>query len=419
VNTPAGDPDWARLLAAARRSLERTGGSMAGTVAITAPSDAERRIVIGITGVHRSATALRLAVRLGELDAYLTQAFGKGLEAVVAESVGTPLRDRPGERRREAAAREALLRQADTSIHAGADWFQRWMAVLGGDGTLTRIVRSGWDFGAALRVLDALPARDEPAPAFAERVLADTKALGDATLRGLVLRAVALWQDSDPATTAEQERALWESVGVVPDDLASQVLVLNIPATGGVLADWLRQATPVGLPVRLTLHQLRVAPLVMTAADVFVTENPAVLRAASTLGPTAPPMVCTEGVPSAAAHQLLASAPEAVLWWRNDFDWPGVRMTAAALARYPTARPWRMAAADYRAAAGEGPVLIGSPAPTPWDPALSDEMRRIGRAVMEERVLAALIDDLQVRKSQALRNSTSTGASTSGATSCV
>ncbi len=228
-------------------------------------------------------------------------------------------------------------------------------------------------------------------------VLADTKALGDSTLRGLVLRAVALWQDSDPATTAEQERALWESVGVVPDDLASQVLVLNIPATGGIIADWLRQATTLGLPVRLTLHQLRVAPFVMTAADVFVTENPAILRAASTLGPAAPPMVCTEGVPSAAAHRLLASAPDVVLWWRNDFDWPGVRMTTAALARYPTARPWRMTAADYLAAGGEGPFLAGSPVSTPWDPSLSDEMRRVGRAVMEVRLLAILIDDLRAQ----------------------
>jgi hypothetical protein len=36
--------------------------------------------------------------------------------------------------------------------------------------------------------------------------------------------------------------------------------------------------------------------------------------------------------------------------------------------------------------------------PTPWDPSLSDEMRRVGRAVMEERLLATLIDDLRARK---------------------
>jgi uncharacterized protein (TIGR02679 family) len=395
VTDPAQDPDWARLLAAARRSLERTGGSLDATVAITGPTDAERRVIIGITGVHRSAAASRIAVRLSELDAYLAQAVGRGLLLVLRDPEGPPLRDRPGERRREVAAREELLARAQRSVHSGDEWFDRWLAGLRVDGTLTRIVRSGFEFDAVIRVLDALPAADEPAPAFAERVLADTKALGDGTLRGLVLRAVALWQGSDPATTAEQERALWESVGVVPDDLASQVLVLNVPATGGLVAGWLRGAAAVGLPVRLTLHQLRAFPIVVPAKEIFVTENPAVLRAASALGAAAPPLVCTEGVPSVAVHRLLSSASGAILHWRNDFDWPGVRMTAAGLARYPAARPWRMAAADYRAAGAEGPPLVGAPGPTPWDPALRLAMGLAGRAVMEERLLPALIDDLR------------------------
>jgi Protein of unknown function C-terminus (DUF2399) len=53
-----------------------------------------------------------------------------------------------------------------------------------------------------------------------------------------------------------------------------------------------------------------------------VTENPAVLRAACFFGPSAPAMVCTEGVPSPAAHRLLGQAASATLRWRNDFDWP-------------------------------------------------------------------------------------------------
>jgi uncharacterized protein (TIGR02679 family) len=403
VTDPAHDPDWARLLVAARRSLERTGGSLDGTVTLARPTDAERRIVIGVTGVHRSAAASRIAVRLGELDAYLSQAFGRGLALVLQDPDGAPLRDRPGERRREDAARERWLARAAESVHSGADWFDRWLAALRVDGTLTRIVRTGFDFGSVIRVLDALPAADEPAPAFAERVLADTKALGDATLRGLVLRAVALWQGGEPATSAEQERSLWESVGVVPDDLASQVLVLNIPATGGLVAEWLRGAAAVGLPVRLTLHQLRAFPLAVPADEIFVTENPAVLRAASALGPAAPPLVCTEGVPSVAVHRLLAAAPGANLLWRNDFDWPGVRMTAAGLARYPAARPWRMGAADYREAGADGPPLLGTPAPTPWEPGLRVAMSIAGRAVMEERLLPTLIEDLRQAGQRAVR----------------
>lgn len=198
-----------------------------------------------------------------------------------------------------------------------------------------------------IRVLDALPAADEPIPAFADRVLDDTKALTDGPLRGLVLRAVAAWQQAALPVDGERERALWESVGLVPDNLASQVLVLNVPATGGLLGRWLTEAAQAGVPMRVTLHQLRLAPLALACGEVYVCENPAVLRAATTaLGPQAPPLICTEGVPSVAVHTLLHAAPGAVIRWRNDFDWTGVRLTAAALQRYPGAVPWRMTAAD-------------------------------------------------------------------------
>ena len=45
-----------------------------------------------------------------------------------------------------------------------------------------------------VRVLDALPAPDEPMPVFADRVLHDTKALTDGGLRGILLRALAVWR---------------------------------------------------------------------------------------------------------------------------------------------------------------------------------------------------------------------------------
>jgi uncharacterized protein (TIGR02679 family) len=396
VSTPqrlGDDPAWARLLAAARRSLERTGGALHGAVSLAAPSDAERLVVIGVTGTHRSAGSGRLTVRLAELDEHLRAAYGTSLAEAVAH--GAPLRDRPGEARREAAARDTLVALALRSRHAGTAWYEDWLDALRRDGTLTRVVRAGLPFAEAVRVLDALPASDEPMPVFADRVLHDTKALTDGPLRALVLRAVAAWQDLPPPVGAEQERALWEAVGVVPDDLASQVLVLNVPASGGgVVGSWLSQACHNGIPMRLTLHQLRLAPLALDCDEIFVCENPAVLRAATALGARARPLVCTEGVPSAAVHALLRAAPQAVIRWHNDFDWTGVRLTAAALRRYTLAVPWRMTSRDYGAVTASGPVLLGTPAKTPWDPALHDEMRRSGRAVMEESVLAGLLDDL-------------------------
>ncbi|MFI5835399.1 DUF2399 domain-containing protein [Micromonospora sp. NPDC051300] len=112
--------------------------------------------------------------------------------------------------------------------------------------------------------------------------------------------------------------------------------------------------------------------------------------------PTAPPLICTEGVPSVAVHTLLGAAHGAAIRWRNDFDWTGVRLTAAALQRYRGAVPWRMTAADYLPRAGTGTALIGTPTRTPWDESLGESMRRTGRAVMEERLLDLLIADLRV-----------------------
>ncbi|PRY20617.1 TIGR02679 family protein [Pseudosporangium ferrugineum] len=383
------DPGWRRLLAAARRSLERTGGSLAGTVSLTAPDEAERHVVIGITGVHRPAGVSRVTVRLAEVDAFLRTAHDIDLLSAVG-----PFRDRPAERAALAEARKAMLTLAAASRHAGMPWFEEWVDGLRRDGTLTRMARSGQLFSRVLTALDALPLSAEPMPVFAERVLGDTKALAEGPMRGLVLRALAAWHQVKPPTGAEQERALWELAGLVPDDLASQALVLNLPATGGLLGDWLSSAATAHVPFRMTLHQLRLEPLSLPVPDIYVCENPAVLRAAA--GQATAPLICTEGVPSVAVHTLLGSrAAGTVIRWRNDFDWAGIRLTAAALARYPDAVPWRMSGSDYLAADPVGLPLAGAPAASPWDPSLAKAMNGAGRSVMEERFIGTLLDDLR------------------------
>jgi uncharacterized protein (TIGR02679 family) len=384
----AADPGWRRLLAAARRSLERTGGSLAGSVSLSAPDEAERHVVIGVTGVHRPAGVSRVTVRLTEIDAFLREAHGVGLPAAVGS-----FRDRPGERALLAEARESVLALAAASRHAGAPWFDDWLGGLRRDGTFTRIARGGLPFAQVLAVLDALPAEAEPMPVFAERILGDTKALTDGPVRGLVLRALAARHGTGVPEGAEQERALWELAGVVPDDLASQVLVLNLPAAGGLLGDWLSAAATAHVPFRVTLHQLRLASLTLPVPEIFVCENPAVLRAAA--GRVTAPLICTEGVPSAAVHALLGYRAEGtVIRWRNDFDWTGVRLTGAALTRYPEAVPWRMSGADYRTADPTGLPLIGTPAVTAWDRSLATAMTDTGRSVMEERLINTLLADL-------------------------
>src|SRR5262249_11930182 len=75
-------PEYARLLAAARKSLERTGGRLDGRVSIAVPDDAERKAIIGITGVRQRTGTKRLTVSLADLHAALLRATGSGLAMV-------------------------------------------------------------------------------------------------------------------------------------------------------------------------------------------------------------------------------------------------------------------------------------------------------------------------------------------------
>jgi uncharacterized protein (TIGR02679 family) len=209
---------------------------------------------------------------------------------------------------------------------------------------------------------------------------------------------------------------------VATDDLASQVLVLNIRAGGELLGRWLTEAAEAGEPFRVTLHQLTTMPIMPLAIDLRVCENPAVLRAAAgQLGERSAPLVCTEGEPSVACYQLLraAVATGTRIHWHNNFDWPGLRMTAAAIRRLGAA-PWLMGADDYRAALAAGSAdlrggdppatprrgassasgyepLRGPAAASPWDGRLAGLMQASGRAVTEERLLPVLLAELADR----------------------
>lgn len=396
--------EYRRLLAAARRSLERTGGDLGGAVSVEAPDGAERKAIIGITGQYRPDGVARITVRLADLDTAVRETTGRALAQLLGE-LGPPLRDLPRERERVSAGREATVRSSEESFLNALDWYRAWLGEITRDGTLTKLVNAGEAarVGQAVRVLEALAGRAEPVQLaeLAAGVTGDTKALNHGTtLATLVLRALALRTGAGgrPATT-EQRRELWDSCGVIVDDLASRVLVLNLPAEGAGLGDWLTSAAARGVPFYATLQQLVALPVTVRAPAVRVCENPAVLRrAAADLGAASPPLLCTEGQPSTAFHRLAAAVTRGggQLAYHGDFDWPGVAIAASVMSRHG-ARPWRMSAADYALAAladTDYVTLSGAPQPTPWDPALAEAMAAAGRAVYEEAVADTLIADL-------------------------
>ena len=136
-------PEYRRLLTAARKSLERTGGQLTGRISVADPDDAERRAIIGITGVHQPAGTKRMTVRLADLDTALDRATGLNLADLLV-ALGEPLHNRPAAAASLAAARAALTEAAEGSLlNQTCPWYRTWLASLITDGTITRLANVG------------------------------------------------------------------------------------------------------------------------------------------------------------------------------------------------------------------------------------------------------------------------------------
>jgi uncharacterized protein (TIGR02679 family) len=196
----------------------------------------------------------------------------------------------------------------------------------------------------------------------------------------------------------EKARDIWARAGILVNELARPVLFLNLPMRETACHVFLA-----GEPSYLSLRALLRAPPCWNVAgrDVFVCENPNLLAiAADSLGPSCAPMVCTDGMPSAAQHQLLAQLIQAGarLRYHGDFDWAGVRIGNHVM-RAHGAQPWRFGLDDYLSAIKVAPHrehrLKGPEADASWDAMLSPAMRRHQLPIPEEAVASALLADLQ------------------------
>ena len=209
-------PEYKRLLDAARRSLERTGGDLSRMITVKSPDDRERRAIIGITGQYRPEGASVLFVRLAVVDQAVREAAGQGL-AELLERLGPPLKDRPAERQRLTDGREAAIRSAEDSFLTTRGWFHAWLAEVAADGSLTRLVNTGETVQVrqATRVLEWIEQRAElrAAPVqlaeLAATITGDTKTLNPGTvLATLVLRGLAFRLGSDRPKTTEERREI-------------------------------------------------------------------------------------------------------------------------------------------------------------------------------------------------------------------
>ena len=337
-------PGPARLLAEVRRRRERGWRGDRGEVSLDWSPSERRDIGRFLNADWRESGR---GVRAAELRQGL-RAHGAGLDELLV-ALGGPLRDLRGERAEAEQARESD-RAAGLALLRGAvgDW---------GD-DLTAVARGilqpapSWALLAG-EVADVLAATGEEPRRLAElaaalfrdpHALDRSTPLGRACVRSLELRRAVTEGGSyrDPLEDAQLWSAAWVGAGVICDAVSAQVLVLNLPLTGNAPAVRLCHAAP-GEPVWLTLRSLRGDWELAGGAEVFVCENPTVLEAAADRhGAASRPLVCTFGLPSQAAWELLTGLGDVRCHVRADGDVVGWRIVNQLRARLPGAFTWRM-----------------------------------------------------------------------------
>jgi uncharacterized protein (TIGR02679 family) len=401
-----GKPDMARLVQRIKNRL-RFGRDLNGTLSLPSPTASERSAIDAFLG-RRPTSGEDIVVRLSEIERIL-------LEGGICNSLQEAIEAIVGPVENERQARLLLAREWEdvftkaaaklTDLPQGAQWLEH----LRSTGLLKRLSDGDAKLGAkllefAVAVIRQLPQPVIPIAEFATRVTGDSHALDAGTvLSTICLAAIAHQYNVKEPRSAESRRKLWDRVGIVVDELCAPVLTLNLPGTAdscvGKLLNLMRSA---GEPCHLSVRQLRRvnedAFGNLAGMVVYVCENPSVVAAAAQrLGKRSHPLICTSGQPASAAQLLIRQLSDAGcrMCYHGDFDAAGISIANLMIGRFGVL-PWRMSAGDYIAVADlNGPGLKAAPPDAIWDATLFDAMRSNGHAVLEERVLESLLDDLR------------------------
>ena len=399
-----GGPGLTRLIDRLVSRLER-GEPLTGTLTLQAATAEEREAVTGLLG-RRPSRGESVSVDLDHLGAIIRDAaIAPDLKQAI-ETLRGPCVDRKSERQL-LAQRWSGVWDAALARAASRPELVPWVESLRADGTLRRISAGEPDAGnaliqLALSVVERLPCERVLLPEFAARTCGDSHALDPGSrISALVLRALAVQRGTSTPDEPAERRALWESFGVVCDELSAPALVLNLVGDPGTrLGHILGLFADNGEPCRISTKQLLREPAAfragVTPSVVYVCENVSVLAAAATrLGAACPPMICIEGQPRTASCLLVERlrAHGVRMLYHGDFDWAGVSIANLMHRRYGV-EIWRMQTRDYNDAAALGTALEGSAVDAIWDDGLRHAMQHAGKAVHEECVVDALIDDL-------------------------
>ena len=403
--------NYAWLRQTVRATLEARPNAASITLDADAMSQPERETLRWLLRLPALPQGSNFRVSLRRLDQALTHRTDAGRDTrTLLTALDGPLANLPDDRRRAAAARDQIwIRAAEHPTVAGSAVLRQWLDQEANAGRIPadqeireRALRD------ALTVLGALPRTQAiPLTVLAAETLGAAHALDPGITASLVLRALALQQNKLVPTSAEQERDLWLTQSVIPDELSSRVLLHGFrPTDQSPVSRILRISAEAGTPCVLTLQQVErrlmetETPLLEPGSTVWMFENVAVMSALAARLTTSPPLVCAEGWPSLAATKVIRHLHAHGCWllYHSDFDRSGINMTDAIINL--GAEPWLMDASSYQAAvdAIENLVPLSQTSmptsPRGWAPDLIETMHAKGQHVEEEHMIDKLLESI-------------------------
>ena len=401
-------PGLERIVERAARKREWRGPFGDAKIAIDPLTEQEADALDGLPWPGRRRTFISgdtPRIGLLRLEAAL-EAGGLHPDLLYAQVLGRPVRDLPGEKRARRASRdvfsEAVL--ADPRVRERPA-LQAWLDGACAAGQLGP--SDAYALDAALQVVECLTAMGsgdrlqgvqgpvDRAVLSAELFDGRPHALdGDTRLERLTRSLIAAWAGIDGAA---RPRSVWDACGVDLDATSTVVLTLNLAPRGDEPLERALRAQS-GRHVLLTLGQLRRGSARWPRADVFVCENPSVLRAAErALGERCPPLVCGSGWPTDAVRELLEQlrSAGATLRYHGDFDLPGIAIFRL-LERDIGVLPWCFDVEGYHRAlaACRDRDLPRVSVTRPSLDGLEHALQTSGREIPEELLLHELLGSL-------------------------
>jgi uncharacterized protein (TIGR02679 family) len=395
VSVPASLRTWAaksgpaKLLETVRIRARRGQRTEAGALKTLQLTETERREIALVLGTDWEISGR--PPRLQDFARYLAD-HGLTVRGLVEQLDGRAITP-DAERRsaRQAAEAAEVERAVDALIRAGVDEHvvRSWVAWSAlprpGAGELLELAEQ------VARVWTKLPAAGARLAHLAATTCQNAHALdADRLLGRAVARMIAINHGLEaPRRAGAAWRSAWQSAGVLCDGVSVRVLTIDLPLRGTAPAVELCAAAP-GEPTWLTLRALA-GRWYVQPTTVFVCENVTIIEAAAdALGFRCPPMVCTDGIASGAALDLLSglAARGCHIRYRADFDAAGFVIADQILGVAPSAVPWRFDAQTYLRTVGQAP-----------ESATPDDLRTLYEAVRvdvhEEQLLPDLITDLR------------------------